>query len=429
MKVIHILKEFIVCISLYKFKLSDALQQTLGSDSYGNLDKDLEGITEALKRRKNEPPGSFVERTEDEFKKTFLQNHQYLKEKLEFVQAKEGETLVQEKKPKSAEKSTNMIVNKEESKSPSLNFIKDKKIGVSDTKNMGINVSINKDCIHNEVSLRDHFLTAAYKFMTAAHDSLQNRILVDYKELADFECFEMKDAECSKNVQKIVQRFQHLLSEDEKLNISVEAARLNYNWTTIRDISSQASANSTIKESSEASFLYKWENGATTYPSISKIARAVQVLPYSTVPIERKFSQITDIKTVRRNRLSTESLEGCLLFKQEYGDNDAIYTEELINAYKQLHMKPTATVSISSSEEEIPLLNNQKTELVAGSPKISFVKESKDLLTPEEYTVWYLKNKEVPVEETSEVSRISNPLKHQDRAELESHELKKFKNK
>jgi len=64
---------------------------------------------------------------------------------------------------------------------------------------------------------------------------------------------------------------------------------------------------------------------------IFKLARAAQTLPYSTASVERNFSQLLDVKTIKRNRLGVENTEACLLIKQEARD-ECINQSSIINS-------------------------------------------------------------------------------------------------
>jgi len=49
-----------------------------------------------------------------------------------------------------------------------------------------------------------------------------------------------------------------------------------------------------------------------------EIAKAVFVLPHFSVPVERVFSSMKNIKNLRRNRLTIQNLEACLLGDQHF---------------------------------------------------------------------------------------------------------------
>jgi len=57
------------------------------------------------------------------------------------------------------------------------------------------------------------------------------------------------------------------------------------------------------------------------------------VIPYSLCGIERIFFKCTNIKTLKRNRLSVKSLEACLLVKQQYGEKNFQFPEEVFNMF------------------------------------------------------------------------------------------------
>ena len=53
------------------------------------------------------------------------------------------------------------------------------------------------------------------------------------------------------------------------------------------------------------------------YPDIYKLARALQTIPYSTAAVERTFSDMKNVKSLKRNRLSCETLEALVFIRQE----------------------------------------------------------------------------------------------------------------
>ena len=68
---------------------------------------------------------------------------------------------------------------------------------------------------------------------------------------------------------------------------------------------------------------------------LAKLALSVAVLPHTTVPLERIFSQLKDFKTNKRNRLSAKNIEASLLVYQAYGeDTGSIVSREMFEKYK-----------------------------------------------------------------------------------------------
>ena len=90
---------------------------------------------------------------------------------------------------------------------------------------------------------------------------------------------------------------------------------------------------------SSRTILQTWESLSSLYPYISKLAKAILVLPHSSVPVERVFSQMQDFKTEKRNRLSTENLEISLLIYQTFHESDLVISTDMLNQYHKLWSK------------------------------------------------------------------------------------------
>ncbi len=63
----------------------------------------------------------------------------------------------------------------------------------------------------------------------------------------------------------------------------------------------------------------------------------MQTLPSSSASIERLFSELGNIVTVKRNRLSVENIEACLYIRQEYKENKNYFKKEMYNMYYQAY--------------------------------------------------------------------------------------------
>ena len=59
------------------------------------------------------------------------------------------------------------------------------------------------------------------------------------------------------------------------------------------------------------------------------------MLPYSSVPVERIFSNLKDIKTPKRNRLTLDNLEACLMGYQHSKSEIFSISEEMKENYKK----------------------------------------------------------------------------------------------
>ena len=138
--------------------------------------------------------------------------------------------------------------------------------------------------------------------------------------LAD--AFLLKSESDVEDLRTLSAKFSNVISHREFTNFKSELDVLEFHFEdTGRPIQNSRS------------YIEAWKN-EKQYPLTYRLARAVQVLPCSSVPIERRFSCATDVKTIKRNNLSVESIEACLLSKQFFGNKDFYFTEEMQEKYK-----------------------------------------------------------------------------------------------
>ena len=104
------------------------------------------------------------------------------------------------------------------------------------------------------------------------------------------------------------------------------------------------------------SILQTWNVLSAQYPLMSKLAQSILVLPHTSSPVERIFAQIEDIMTPKRNRLTTENLEACLIIHQaqEYEGYDFEITEDMLSRY---HNLGKSTREEEKTQEIQPILN------------------------------------------------------------------------
>ena len=93
-------------------------------------------------------------------------------------------------------------------------------------------------------------------------------------------------------------------------------------------------------EQPRASILDIWSGIGEYYPLCYKLASALFVLPHSSVEVERVFSKVRDVKTFKRNRLSVESLEVCLLGYQAFKSEKLHITEGMLDRFTLKCMEP-----------------------------------------------------------------------------------------
>jgi len=144
-----------------------------------------------------------------------------------------------------------------------------------------------------------------------------------------------------KELDSLAFHFTNVISKDEFMKFSLELERFAISGTRIMN-------NLKISPSSKA--LAIWFQEHNEYPLICKLVRAIAAYPYSTAGLERTFSKVTDIKTIKRSRLDTKNLEACLLIKQEYGDKELEFTADVLDRYSNRERK-TKLFEISQRDE------------------------------------------------------------------------------
>lgn len=144
-------------------------------------------------------------------------------------------------------------------------------------------------------------------------------------------------------------RFSNIISVEERTEFNAQLKRFKINYPDIKN------------NLGSKPLLEVWLEQSTKFPLLYRFVRALMVLPYSSCSIERTFSKLTDIKTLKRNRLSVECLEACLLVKQEFCGSTLSFTSSMLNKY---HLKEDVELQIS----DYNYLNNEtlKRQPVAG---------------------------------------------------------------
>jgi len=124
---------------------------------------------------------------------------------------------------------------------------------------------------------------------------------------------------------KLKDLFPNILrTKKQKDDFATEVRRMEYTYTKIKD---RLRASTT-----KISPLTVWKNESLTYPNMYLLVKALFVLPYSSVPVERVFSNMKDIKNTKRNRLTLDNIEACLLGYQASKSKSFVINEDMIDA-------------------------------------------------------------------------------------------------
>ena len=128
--------------------------------------------------------------------------------------------------------------------------------------------------------------------------------------------------------------FPNIITKEEEVKFSEEFDIFELNYKAIY----QNHINS------EISIIRRWELLSKNYFCISKLAKALLVLPYSSAPVESIFSEFKAFKTPYRNQLSVESLEASILSEQASNLDQKILLSQMIERYPDIWKEKTEPV-------------------------------------------------------------------------------------
>jgi len=140
------------------------------------------------------------------------------------------------------------------------------------------------------------------------------------------------------NLHQLANRFNNIITPDVFHAFEDELNALNLDNENIRQ---------EIKQTTKRKYLEAWQKFQSNFPLLYKLITAVEAISYSSASVERLFSTMKDIITLKRNRLTLDNLESCLLLKQEFHEKDDYFTAEMYNLYyesliEQLHKNSEA---------------------------------------------------------------------------------------
>ncbi len=129
-----------------------------------------------------------------------------------------------------------------------------------------------------------------------------------------------------KNIYQLGERFKKVISGLDFDKFGAQLHTLENNYEEMRK---------RIKKKNTNEYLEAWNTENKAYSMIFLLAEAMQTLPFSSASIERLFSELGNIVTVKRNRLSIQNIEACIYIRQEYKGNTSYFTKEMIKKYYQ----------------------------------------------------------------------------------------------
>lgn len=177
-----------------------------------------------------------------------------------------------------------------------------------------------------DTNLRDEVFASAKKFVTTVLTEMKQRLPLQQEVLSDLEVVFFTRFD-KRKWENLARQFTNFIPESCYVSFRNELERFSVKFDKAQN----------DKANSHINFLEEWNRLRDSYPLLWRLARAVAVFPYASVPVERIFSQLKEFKTKKRSRLTVKNLEACLLVYQAYGETtDSIVTPEMIQRYKMI---------------------------------------------------------------------------------------------
>ena len=162
----------------------------------------------------------------------------------------------------------------------------------------------------------------AFEFLIASLEKMKRWLPFENQILFNTEVIYLKSYDYDKWVD-LKDKFPNIIKEEDKSSFQEQIQRLKYHYLDIKG------------DISHYPILEVWRKNKLKFPLLYQLVRALMVTPYSSCSIERIFSKCKDVKTLKRNRLSTQNLESCLLIKQEYGESNFGFSEEMFSRFNE----------------------------------------------------------------------------------------------
>lgn len=205
-------------------------------------------------------------------------------------------------------------------------------------------------------ALKIEFFNNAFEFLKTAFKEIRLRLPSPESIIFLTESFSLKNQDSITKIRLLAGKFKNVIAEHEVGLFNKELNKLQYR---MEDIHSNIS---------KQGFLKTWDHEKTKSPLVYKLIRALQTLPYSTVSLERNFSLAKDIKTLKRNKISTLNLQACLLAKQEFS-GEIPFTRDMLDQYhvkarksEGIRQKDCSILGESNMNSMIPIIEEEGLE-------------------------------------------------------------------
>lgn len=157
-------------------------------------------------------------------------------------------------------------------------------------------------------------LTASKKFIVMALKYMKKKFPYKEQIINDTKVIFLKEFDKTKWI-RLQKHFTNIISTDKmKKTFGNELDSLEFQFDDI----------SSVVKMKKVSILETWNTLGDEYPTLSMLARAILVLPHSSVSVERVFSTLKNIKNSKRNRMTVQNLEACILSYQQRGKSSIV---------------------------------------------------------------------------------------------------------
>lgn len=200
------------------------------------------------------------------------------------------------------------------------------------------------DSVKNLISLmtldqKNQIITSTIKFIYISLKKMKKKLPYNNEVINLSQIIYFEDDFKAEKWLKLKDLFPNILKTPKMRDELVrEIEKMEYNYKKLKT--------KYFNPTHDISFIEVWNHLKPTYPNMCELARALIVLPYSSVSVERIFSSLKDIKTKKRSRLTTENLESCLLGYQHFRTEALQITEKMIEDYEA-----SKKVSIQASKK------------------------------------------------------------------------------
>lgn len=200
------------------------------------------------------------------------------------------------------------------------------------------------------------------------------RVLVEMKKYFPFKKEILKDCDVvflkyfdKEKWKTLASKFKNIVTLDNEREFIGELGRFERVFADIKG------------DAKGENILTSWSRLRQNYKYMGELVKAILVLPHTTVPVERLFSNLKDFKTQRRNRLSTENLEACLLIYQKFGEAEFLVTPAMLNRYDNLWKKPVKKlVEEKKPEDTFPRVQQIQRAAENGGGNVGFLEQAQN---------------------------------------------------